>query len=85
MKFNLFRTSVLSFPQKKDAELVKHAILGHAREQIEESFKVSYKRSGDVLTIEINTLEELARFRTIVGENLIIGKSWIEIYDDYRE
>lgn len=86
MKFNLFRTSVLSVPLKRDEERVKDIILmDYARKGIEESFKLSYDKRKDRLTIEISTIEELMRFRAIVGENLIIGGSWIEIYDDYRK
>lgn len=85
MKFNLFRTSVLSVPLERDEERVKDAIPEYARKGIEESFKLSYDKRKDGLTIEISTIEELMRFRAIVGEDLVVGKDWIEIYDDYRE
>ena len=46
----------------------------------------------DVWGIEINSLEELMAFKKEVGEELVIGISYLdertpslEIYDDYRE
>lgn len=46
----------------------------------------------DCWGIEINTLEELIKFYEDVGEELVLGKTWLdrktlylEIYDDYRE
>lgn len=85
MKFHLFRTSVLSVPLERDEERVKDTILGYARKGIEESFGLSFNKRKDGLTIEISTIEELMKFRTIVGDDLVVGKDWIEIYDDSRE
>lgn len=48
----------------------------------------------DIYTIEIDTLEDLIRFKEKVGKEIIITKPYgcedisplkIEIYDDYRE
>lgn len=58
-------------------------------------FPISINRNGlsiGAWGIEINSLEELMKFKEIVGDDIIIRTSeqdhetpLIEIYDDYRE
>ena len=68
--------------------------LKYVRKLKEEGFKLaSVMSTRDVMTIEINSLEELIKLENLVGALIIEGKweSWhvndyvIKIYDDYIE
>ena len=68
--------------------------LKYVRKLKEEGFKLaSVMSTRDVMTIEINSLEELIKLGNLVGALIIEGKwaSWhvndyiIKIYDDYIE
>ena len=43
------------------------------------------KYGYDIWVVDINTLEDLLSLKESVGEELIVGDGYIEIYDDYRE